>query len=81
MLHTLQQLARDQHNDTEFGQLARPIVKSYLQNIGGPYPTARFLSPARPDVSGSPLTDEILKLYAVCPNDQDFGERLRQALA
>lgn len=80
MLHILQQLARDQHNDSEFGQLARQMVKRYLQNIGGPYPTARFLSSARPDVSGSPLSDEILKIYAVCPNDQDFGEQLRPAL-
>ena len=80
MLTTLQQLSRDQHNDSEFGQLARQMVKHYLQKIGGPYPTARFLSSARPDVSGSPLSDEILKLYAVCPNDQEFGEQLRQVL-
>ena len=80
MHNNLQQLAREKTNDSEFGQLARQMVKHYLQNIGGPYPTARFLSSARPDVSGSPLSDEILKLYAVCPNDQDFGEQLRQVL-
>jgi hypothetical protein len=80
MLHKLQQLSRDQHNDSEFGKLARDMVRTYIQQLGGPYPTARFMSGRVPDGSGSVVADEILKLYSVYPNDQEFGELLRRWL-
>lgn len=72
MLHTLQQLARDQHNDSEFGQLARDLIRSAEPWPVQRYQTARF----RPAKS----LDRIVEIQVQYPNDQEFGERLRSWL-
>ena len=42
MLHTLHQLSRDQHNDTEFGKQARDLIRSAEPWPVQRYQTARF---------------------------------------
>ena len=42
MLHILQQLARDQHNDSEFGKQARDLIRSAEPWPVQRYQTARF---------------------------------------
>lgn len=72
MLHTLQQLSRDQHNDSEFGKRARVLIRSAEPWPVQRYQTARF----RPAKS----LDRIVEIQVQYPNDQEFGERLRSWL-
>lgn len=72
MLTTLHQLARDLHNDTEFGQQARNFISTAEPWPIQRYQTARF-RPAR-------SLDRVVEIQVQYPNDQEFGERLRSWL-
>jgi len=72
MLHTLQQLSRDQHNDSEFGKQARNFISTAEPWPIQRYQTARF----RPAKS----LDRVVEIMVRYPNDQEFGEKLRSWL-
>ena len=72
MLTTLQQLSRDQHNDSEFGKQARNFISTAEPWPIQRYQKARF-RPAR-------SLDRVVEIMVQYPNDQEFGEKLRSWL-